>query len=131
MQLFLIICSCLYYKLLIASDTIFDWATGNTSVSLCALSYCDSNKLSNHLFSGYTESFNITKILHGEVYDSNGFIGYRTKDQTIYIVFRGSHSITNFLDDLNFITTSYPNCSSCLVHLGHKLSIIHNIFSYL
>lgn len=34
------------------------------------------------------------------------------------ITFRGSVDITNWLSNLNTITTSYPGCSSCNVHLG-------------
>lgn len=99
-------------------NATFEWGFANTSVLLCAISYCDYRKLPRHNFSGYADTFNITKIINNVKHDSHGFIGYRPSDKTIYAVFRGTHSVVNFLDDLNFVTTAYPYCTGCLVHFG-------------
>ena len=37
---------------------------------------------------------------------------------TIYVVFRGSTSKKDWLNNLNAILTDYPRCSKCEVHKG-------------
>jgi predicted lipase len=36
----------------------------------------------------------------------------------IYVVFRGSTSISDWVNNLDAILTDYPRCSSCKVHKG-------------
>jgi len=51
---------------------------------------------------------------------SIGYIGYLPSNKTIYVVFRGSKSIRNWLTNVDTVTTeykSYPECN-CRVHKG-------------
>jgi predicted lipase len=50
--------------------------------------------------------------------DTNGYIGYTPSQSTIYVAFRGSESIKNWVDNLDAILTSYPLCNKCEVHKG-------------
>lgn len=64
--------------------------------------------------------------------DTNGYIGYTPSQQTIYVAFRGSESIKNWIDNLDAILTSYPLCSKCEVHKGFyraEQDSINNVIS--
>lgn len=50
--------------------------------------------------------------------DTQGYVGYNSNQSTIYVVFRGSVSLENWMSDLDSITTKYPPCSNCHVHKG-------------
>lgn len=52
--------------------------------------------------------------------DLEGFIGYLPSDDSIYVVFRGSSSLNNWIANMTTTKTaytSYPECN-CEVHLG-------------
>lgn len=36
----------------------------------------------------------------------------------IYVIFRGSTSITDWVNNLDAVLTDYPRCSNCQVHKG-------------
>lgn len=60
------------------------------------------------------------------------YIGYTPSQSTIYVAFRGSESIQNWLDNLDAVLTSYPLCSGCEVHKGFysaEQSSIANVIS--
>ena len=113
-----LICLTVIVSFVISKNVSFDWPTANTSITLCAASYCSRKSLLQRNFTGHAEGFNLTKYLYQEKLDVNGYIGYRETDSTIYVIFRGTQSFVNFYDDFDFITTSYPGCLHCSVHLG-------------
>ena len=47
-----------------------------------------------------------------------GYIGYMPSQSAIYVVFRGSTSISDWANNLDAILTTYPRCSGCEVHKG-------------
>lgn len=47
-----------------------------------------------------------------------GYAAYSPKQSAIIVTFRGSVDVKNWLYNLNTVTTSYPSCSGCSVHLG-------------
>lgn len=100
--------------------TTFDWSMGNTSIVLSAKTYCDSNTYlsSNYSLNKYTDTFVPTKQIYNKKYDVNGFIGYRTEDETIYVVFRGTQSIRDWIDDFHIRQIDYFLCDECKVHKG-------------
>ena len=57
---------------------------------------------------------------HGSKSDANGFVAYDPAANEIVVSFSGTDplSIRNWIEDLNFIKTSYPYCSGCEVHQG-------------
>lgn len=110
----------------------FDWALVNTSASLSAQAYCDNSLYLSKNYSDYATNFIPTFKIISADHDVSGFIGYRDEDQTIYVVFRGSSSMTNFIDDMNFFQTPYPYCQACSVHTGFysaNLVVIQDIIT--
>jgi len=61
------------------------------------------------------------ELLINKTGDVSGFLAYNNKLNSIMIVFRGTvpWDIKNWIEDLNFIYTSYANCDNgCKVHEG-------------
>lgn len=52
------------------------------------------------------------------IWHTIGYIGYTTSQSTIYVAFRGSESIQNWIDNLDAVLTTYSACSGCEVHKG-------------
>lgn len=48
------------FKVAMAS---YDWATGNTSVWLCAAAYCETNTYMTRTFKGYSTGFVVTNVI--------------------------------------------------------------------
>jgi len=79
---------------------------------------------------GFVPTFHINDAVH----DTEGYIGYTPSQSTIYIVFRGSESIENWLSDLDIVLTPYDlnGCSDCNVHQGFfnaEQNIIYSILT--
>ena len=107
---------------IIKSD-YFDYGTGNTSVLLSATAYCDRSTYLTHDYSHpYTDTFVPTMEIYDEELDVNGFIGYRERDQTIYITYEGSHLTQDWINDFTFVKVDYENFS-CQVHKGFYESV--------
>ena len=48
-----------------------------------------------------------------------GYIGYDTTENEIIVAFRGSHNLDNWISNMNFFKTPYPNSpSNSQVHRG-------------
>ena len=96
----------------------YDWAFGNSSVWLASTAYCSPDSYLTRTYKGYAAGF--VPTYHIEVLKdaTQGFIGYMPSQSTIYVSFRGSEQIQNWIDNLNAILTSYPLCSGCEVHQG-------------
>jgi pimeloyl-ACP methyl ester carboxylesterase len=71
-----------------------------------------------HTYKGASNGFIPTLQIYDKEHDTNGFIGYRGNDESIYVVFRGSESIPNWLSNLDAILTAYSHCAGCEVHKG-------------
>jgi hypothetical protein len=101
------------------SDESFNWSLANITVSLSAEAYCDPETYLERDFSKvspYVQNFKPTyRIRSVESHDVNGFVG--SMETSIYIVFRGSQSFSNFVDDFD-IRTREEYCTGCLVHKG-------------
>lgn len=52
------------------------------------------------------------------LFQRQGFIGYLPTKESIFVVFRGSTSIKDWLNNLNALLTDYPGCQDCKVHKG-------------
>ena len=64
----------------------------------------------------------MTSVIYNKINDTNGFIGYLPSDKSIYVAFRGSESISNWISDLNADKDPYrlsPECN-CSVHSGFQ-----------
>ena len=101
------------------SDESFNWLVANITVTLSAEAYCDPETYLTRDFSKvspFVQNFKSTyRIRSVQSHDINGFIG--TMESSIYIVFRGSQSLSNFVDDFD-IRTQEAYCDGCMVHKG-------------
>jgi hypothetical protein len=101
-----------------ASAASFDWNFGTLSLWHSENSYCDPDSYLTRPYTGVLEGFVPTYAINDPPHDTHGVIGYTTSQSTIYVSFRGSESIQNWLDNLDVKTVTYPACSKCEVHEG-------------
>lgn len=96
----------------------FDMTAGNLAITHSQNAYCGSpDTYTTRTYFGLLEGF--TPVYHiDSSHDTQGYIGYSTEQSTIYIVYRGSESVSNWISDLDAILTDYPLCSGCEVHKG-------------
>lgn len=102
----------------------FNILQANISVWLSAAASCGKDYYKSHVFKGPTEGFIVTSVIDN-FRDTEGYIGYLPSDKSIYVVFRGSISIRNWLTDLDAFKTPYltfPECE-CEVHQGFYNSV--------
>ena len=98
----------------------FDTNQANVSVWLSGAAYCDKENYKSMVLSGPSEGFQVSHILYDPKYDLQGYAGVLPSTKTAYIVFRGSSSIMNWLDDFEVKKIpydTYPECD-CKVHDG-------------
>ena len=83
--------------------------------------YCGKAVYLTQHYSGVVAGFVATKIISNLVDDVEGFVGYLPSDKSIYVVFRGSESIRNWITNLTVDKTNYTtfsDCTNCQVHSG-------------
>lgn len=116
------------------STLSYDANQAKTSLWLSAAAYCGKDAYKSHVFKGPTTGFVYTKTISGLGSDTEGFVGYLPSDKSIYVVFRGSQSIRNWIANLDAFKTDYtsfPECN-CQVHKGFyqaEQSVISAIIS--
>jgi hypothetical protein len=101
----------------------------NTAVWLSGAAYCDSSQYSTMKIGGFAKGFELTHVLYNKTSDLNGFAGVLPEAKTIYLVFRGTHSIYNWMEDINVRMVPYLVKDQCdngnmLVHTGFYESAI-------
>lgn len=102
------------------TSSSFSKSQAETSLWLSAAAYCGKSAYKTHVFKGPTAGFVVTSVVSDTASDTEGYIGYLPSDQSIYVTFRGSSSIRNWVTNLNAFKTaytSYPDCN-CQVHQG-------------
>lgn len=98
----------------------FDQNQANTAVWLSGAAYCSKDTYNTMQLAGPASGFEIADILYDPATDLQGFTGVLHSDKTIYIAFRGSSSLLNWIDDAEVIKVPYntfPDCA-CKVHKG-------------
>jgi len=68
----------------------------------------------SHNYSGAALGFIPTKVIYNPSNDVNGFIGYLPSDSSIYVAFRGTESLDNWMVDFESFKTNYdvwPECN--------------------
>lgn len=112
----------------------YDSNQATKSLWLSAAAYCGKSAYKTHTFKGPTTGFVVTYVISHDADDTQGYIGYLPSDKSIYVVFRGSQSIRNWITNLDAFKTSYtsfPECG-CQVHKGFyqaEQSVISGIIS--
>jgi hypothetical protein len=96
----------------------YDWSMGNTTVWLSAGAYCETNTYMTRTYKGPSAGFVPTYVLDDKDTNTQGYVGYRSSDSSIFVVYRGSTAIGDWINNLDAILTDYPKCSGCSVHKG-------------
>jgi hypothetical protein len=115
-----------YFASLESSDTSFSLKQANISAFLSAGAYCNKNDYSTMKFKGPAEGFQLFHTIFDSKTDTQGFIGVLDSDKSIYVAYRGSSTISNWIVNIDAVKTDYtsfPDCH-CQVHkvsMGHKL----------
>lgn len=92
----------------------------NISVWLSAAAYCGKGNYDTMKLAGPASGFLVKDIVHDIKSDLQGYIGILPSFQKIFVVFRGSSSTRNWIEDFEVKKIdyrSYPYCN-CKVHDG-------------
>jgi len=133
-NLYIVILLCILLSVMIKGDTrvnntssydvttigTFDWNIITTSVWLSAASYCDTKDYLTRTYKGPSTGFKPVVAIDETTYDTQGFVGYLSSQKKIYVVFRGSTSITDWLEDLSETLCDSEYCNGCSVHCGFQ-----------
>ena len=95
------------------------------SRQLSADAYCGKDATLTHVYEGSAAGFVATKVLYDSATDTQGFVGYLPSDNSIYVVFRGSSSIANWITNFQTTQSTYtkwPTCN-CKVHDGFQKAV--------
>jgi len=98
-----------------------------TSVWLSGAAYCNKETYMDMKLGGAADGFIVKNILYDKITDLQGYIGILPSTQTIYVTFRGSSSLLNWIDNLKIKKIpydSYPECN-CSVHKGFYSTTIN------
>jgi predicted lipase len=100
------------------SASSYDFKYGNASLWHAEVTYCDPAHYMSRKYTGYTSSFVPVATIEDSKTSTHGYIGYQSSLNAIFVTFRGSEDIHNWITNLEATTTSYPLCSGCEVHKG-------------
>lgn len=108
-----------------SSPPTYDHQTALQSLYYCKSSYCPSTVLWNWTCGpscdAASKDFHVFNIYDNTSSGNLGFSGMDHERQTVVIAFRGTCNTANWIQDLDFWTTPYPNVDcgeGCLVHRG-------------
>ena len=106
------------------NDDQFDLNGSIISAHLSALAYCENRTIINGNYSLFQLStisekdifpislkdFTVKNSFHNDDHDVLVFIGFSIELKSIFVVFRGSTSISNWLNNFDTIKTDFPIC---------------------
>ena len=111
-----IIVNTLFFLITFLPDAVYSYSynetQGLTSLYLSMATFCDPSTYETRTYVGYTEGFIATKSIDSKL-GAVGFMGYLPSDKSIYIAFRGSSSIENWISDFNVFKTPYTSFPEC------------------
>lgn len=98
----------------------FSIPQANISAYLSAAAYCGKDKYKTMVLDGPASGFEVKSIIYDSKTDNQGYIGVLPSDKSIYVVYRGSSSIKNWIVNVDAIKTDYTSFSecNCQVHKG-------------
>jgi hypothetical protein len=105
---------------------MYDTTQLTTNVWLSGAAYCGKDKYNTMKLAGPASGFVYKDTLYDVKTDLQGYTGILPSTKSIYVVFRGSSSIMNWLADLEVRLVSYttfPDCA-CEVHNGFYKSAL-------
>jgi hypothetical protein len=120
----------LFLSLLLVSSISkqYDIKQSEICVRLSAAAYCEEYTYPTMKFDGPASEFILTDTIYSYKTDMLGFVGIIHKLKTIYVSFRGSSSLMNWMDDFEIkkvpYTTFLPECNKCMVHNGFFITAL-------
>jgi hypothetical protein len=97
----------------------FNWPEATSSLHHAETTYCEEDTYLSRTFGGPLTGFVATYHITNPRLDTAGYIGYHAGEQTIYVTFRGTKSLNNWLTtNLDVDSVPYSRCSGCRVHSG-------------
>lgn len=105
----------------------FSFEQSNITVWLSAAAYCGKDKYNYMALSGPANGFLVKDIIYDSKSDLQGYIGILPSHKTTYVVFRGSSSINNWIEDLSIKMVPYQTFTDCgcNVHKGFYESALN------
>jgi len=104
---------------------------GYASLWLSEFAYCPSGtNYMNLNFAGKADTQDFVPTAQFSVADDDsilGFIGHQHSKSAIWVAYRGSSDIENWITNLDFIRMSYPLCNGCSVHEGFYTAMLKAI----
>lgn len=84
---------------------------------LSAAAYCEKKDYPTREFQGPTSGFVYTSTI-SNVDGTQGYIGYLPSEETIYVAYRGSSNIRNWVTNLQFTQIDYASQPGCKKNLA-------------
>lgn len=112
---------------LLSYSQIYDANQALINVWLSGAAYCDKNTYNKMILSGPATGFIYKKTLYDLKTDLQGYTGIIPTQKRIYVAYRGTSSISNWMSDLEVkqvAYTSYPECN-CKIHYGFYQSALN------
>ena len=96
----------------------FDYDMGTTALYHAESAYCSPETYLTREYTGKLAGFVPVYSVNDTAHDTQGYIGYTSSQSTIFVAFRGSESIQNWVSNINSVLMEYPGCDGCNVHKG-------------
>jgi len=122
----------LFLLALLASSLTSSFSNGydpiqpDINVWLSGAAYCDKDAYMKMQLSGPAQGFLVKDVLYDKRTGLQGYIGILPSSESVHVVFRGSSSAKNWIDDFIVVKTNYttfPDCM-CDVHKGFYVSAL-------
>ena len=119
----------IFFLLFIAQVTAFTLDQANITVWLSAAAYCDKDIYNTMKLTGPASGFIVKDVIYDYKSDLQGYVGILPAQHKIYVVFRGSSSVRNWIEDLEIKKVDYTTFSecNCKVHDGFYKSTLNVI----
>lgn len=100
-------------SLLALCSAAFDVNQAEISRQLSVDAYCGHKEYLTHTYAGAASGFQATLTIYNPSKDVEGYIGYLPSDNSIYVVFKGSTSIENWITNLDTNKSKYQMWPEC------------------
>lgn len=111
----------------------FNWAEAMTALYHAETCYCEEDTYLYRTFAGPLSGFVATYHITNPRFDTAGYIGYHTGERNIYVSFRGSASLNNWITtNLDVDSDPYDRCEGCRAHSGFleaALAVFPNVLA--
>ncbi len=117
--LYITLSTILFHEL--SASPSFDEEVAKEAWFYCIASYCPQDSILNWRAGKISQLYPNMKdirVAYNENDSTFAYLGYNSKSNIIYIVFRGSVSVTNWMNNFKVFKDSYSYCQGCEVHRG-------------